>query len=189
MSLLPLEMLAPVVSLGKSAGTAAAAVGTGFAGMLKNAMQQATAASNDSAKGDAGSQSTGSASPVSSGPSSAVISELRKQTEGQIESFQQQLMQLLAANGIDVSNGVHLQLDDFGQVRVAGEHPQKRAIETLLASHSELEGQFREIAARSEALHNFDESKLGLLPAASESRFDLFVSTSRASGSFSAAAV
>ncbi|MGE3316202.1 MAG: hypothetical protein AB7O26_13885 [Planctomycetaceae bacterium] len=189
MSLLPLEMLAPVVSLGKSAGTAAAAVGTGFAGMLKNAMQQATAASNDSAKGDAGSQSTGSASPVDSGPSSAAIGELRKQTDEKIEAFQQQLLQLLAANGIDVSSGVHLQLDDFGQVRVAGDHPRKHAIETVLASYSELESQFQEIAARSDALKSFDESKLGLLPVASESRFDLFVSITKTSAGFSPTAV
>jgi hypothetical protein len=188
-SLLPLELLAPVASLGRSAGSAAATVGTGFAEMLKSAMQQATAAANETAKGDAGTQSTGSASPVGGEPSAAAVAELRKQTDAQIELFRQQLIQMLASSGIDVSAGVHLQVDDFGDVRVAGNHPQKRAIETFLAAHSELESQFREIAARSEALHSFDESKLGLLPSSVESRFDLFVSPSSAKGSFAPAAV
>lgn len=183
MSLLPLEMLAPVVALGRSASSAAAAVGTGFAGMLKTAMQQATAAADESAKGDAGTQSTGSASPVGSGPSPSAVSALRNQTDAQIQSFHRQLLQLLAASGVDLSSEVHLQIDDFGDVRVAGDHPQKQQIEMILISHPELEQQFRGIAARSIALDNFEQSKVGLIPDMGERRFDLALNALAATGS------
>jgi len=97
-------------------------------------------------------------------------------------------MQTLALNGVDVSGGVHLQLDEFGQVRVAGNHPQKHAIEGLLASHPELEDAFRAVATRSAALRQLDQNQHPELLDASPVRVDLFVDADRTEVTFVPAA-
>jgi hypothetical protein len=71
------------------------------------------------------------------------------------------LKQLLAENGIAVPNGMALQLDALGTIRVEGNHPDAAQIETLLAREIDLTNQFREVAAWSEYVQQLTDAGCG----------------------------
>lgn len=179
MSILPVQLVTPAAQVGKAAGKAVVAVGSGFAGLLKGALNPSGGTkSGEETTGNAQTSSTGVASPVGGASVSAELAAFRKQTDEQLNSLQQQLLNLLASNGIDASGGLHLQLDDMNQVRVAGNHPQKHAIEGLFASHPELEDAFREVAARSLALRDTEQQCSGVSHC-TPAMVDLYVDPSR----------
>jgi len=177
MSILPLQLLTPVTQVGRVAGTAAAAAGAGFSSLLKIALQ-------NSSVGNAGEKSTGSASPVAPGSAGLNVDALKKETDDLLGALHRQLVQLLASNGVDVSGGVHLQLDDFNQLRVAGSPAGKREIETLLASHPELEEMFQSVAARELVLKELEARGQGLPSDPSPKQVDLYFDLNRTEVSF-----
>jgi hypothetical protein len=189
MSILPVQLLTPASQIGKAAGSAVAAVGSGFAGLLKTALRAADTTSLESAtNGNAQATPAGSATPVGGASGAADLTAFRKETDDLLKSLHRKIIEMLSSNGVDVSGGVHLRMDDFGQVRVDGNHPNKHDIEGLLASHPELEDAFREVAARSAAARQFDQSKLGASLDVALEQVDLYLDLGRTEITFTPAA-
>jgi siderophore synthetase component len=86
-----------------------------------------------------------SAPTAATGPQSVDLNQLRSQTAQLLANFRGQLNQLLAENGIDTSQPISLQADATGGVQVTSNHPQKDAIEELLADNSELSDTFNQL--------------------------------------------
>ena len=78
---------------------------------------------------------------------SVSITELQASSQTLLQQFQKQLNQLLAAQGIDLSQPITLKGDPFGGIDLANDHPQRAQIEQLLADHPELAEQFNELSA------------------------------------------
>ena len=57
------------------------------------------------------------------------------------------LRDLFNKNGIDTSSDINLQVDELGQIRVQGNHPDKNFIETLLAGEPDLSNDFRKLSS------------------------------------------
>ena len=70
------------------------------------------------------------------------------------DSFMDSLYEKLQNMGVDLSQKLTLRLDDEARLRIAGEHPDEAAINTLLACDPELTTAFMEIAAQSAALRD-----------------------------------
>ena len=68
------------------------------------------------------------------------------------------MRQLLNKNGIDLGSGVNFQVDELGQVRVAGNHPDKTMIESLLAGEPDLSNDFRKLSSIESLLSAAEES-------------------------------
>src|SRR4051794_11976347 len=123
----------PVHPLGMLAGSAAATGGTivgrsaHFAGLLRGAMKARTS----SAKAGSGLRLPG-------GPR-LDVDELRASSDKELKAIQAELLNLLSQKGVNTAGNVTLQLDSGGAVHVLQPAAQQPAIETLLASHPELE--------------------------------------------------
>ena len=86
---------------------------------------------------------------------------LEDQADEAVRAIADKLKQLLAENGIAVPNGMALQLDALGTIRVEGNHPDAAQIETLLAREIDLTNQFREVAAWSEYVQQLKDAAGG----------------------------
>jgi hypothetical protein len=129
------------------------------------------------------------------------LTAIRRQNESLVNKFQTQVKQLLSGQGVDLSPGINLQLDELGRIRVAGRHPNSQQIENLLATQPELADQLQFIAANSRLLNAAEEAKrfqklYAMDPAAAVANsphlfsenasvtFDLFLDAQRAEVSF-----
>jgi hypothetical protein len=70
------------------------------------------------------------------------VEALRVEHRALMAQFEDRFRRLLRERGIDLGEGVVLQTDVHGDVRVAGEHPHRDAIERLLRDDSELRNLF-----------------------------------------------
>jgi hypothetical protein len=73
--------------------------------------------------------------------------KLRGRTDALLKDFRAAIEQLVGEKGIDLSQGLTLELDPLGNLRVVGEHPQAGTIETTLARNPELASLFQRIEA------------------------------------------
>lgn len=116
-------------------------------------------------RGSVGKSSENSTSRNVSGPHSSAngphldLTAVRRQNDSLINEFHLQVQQLLAGQGIELSSGINLQLDELGRIRVAGRHPDTQQIEKLLATQPELADQLQFIAANSRLLNAAEEAK------------------------------
>jgi hypothetical protein len=78
-------------------------------------------------------------------PKSVDLDQLRSDTDKLTSNFRTTLNRLLEEHGIDTSQAFSLQADPFGGIQVAGEHPQKDAIEQIFAEHFELKDAFNQL--------------------------------------------
>jgi len=178
MPLLPLQAAAQVFPGGavvKAASGVVSSVTDSFVDLLRgNAGNRPNALPNGAAVSDKPASSNnkdGQPSPattVAFPPAPAVnkpgignsidVPALRAQTQKQIEEFSAKFLQLLNEAGIDTTAGVTLQLDQAGQIQVAGIHFDEEKIEQLLASNPELADAFRSLAGNSSLLAAIEES-------------------------------
>ena len=77
---------------------------------------------------------------------SVSVQQIQDQAQTALQQFQEQLNQLLAAQGIDLSQPINLKSDQFGGIDLTNDHPQRAQIEQLLADHPELAQQFNELS-------------------------------------------
>lgn len=132
---------------------------------LKQQLKIKSGTSDTGSKGSGATSSTVSSSSADNGKSlanqlanlgdSTYLSPIL-QTKAQNEALQNQLTKTLAAKfedlGIDASQAVTLTRDADGTVRVAGEHPDKDAIEKLFADTPALTEAFNALADNSATL-------------------------------------
>ena len=148
-----------LLSLGSisQAGAVAAAVpvvGTmgRAAGAFARLLGEALGAGTDAA---AGTQNGGRApaGPVAaSAGSSGRMDALRERTGALEAQLIARFRALMASQGIETGGGVRLGLDDFGNVRVAGPHPEAASIDHALAADPEFAEMFYSLAAMTQAL-------------------------------------
>jgi hypothetical protein len=80
------------------------------------------------------------------------ISALREHARTLEAQFVARFRALLTAHSIEPGSTVRLGLDEFGNVRAVGSHPQAASIDHALADDPDLSGLFQELAAIDEAL-------------------------------------
>ena len=96
------------------------------------------------------------------------VENLGADSQRLLDDFQTRANQLLAANGIDLSQPIRLQGDAFGGIQVANEHPDKQAIEQLLSANFDVMDAFHKLGANFTALRDAALGRaLGREPAAS----------------------
>jgi hypothetical protein len=79
--------------------------------------------------------------------------ERLSQLQRDIDELHRQLMQSLAARGVDLSIPVELKTGHDGQITVDDPHPQRAAIEQLFRENRELAAAFQYVAAANSAEH------------------------------------
>ena len=193
MALLPIQAAAQLLPIGVAAQAAVStvsAVSAGFADLLDSAMSKPSEVSSEKSSTGLGESSAGN-QPLN-------VSRIKTDAAEQVSRFQQQLVRLFAEQGIDVENGVQLQLDSLGKVRVVGDHPQKAEIESLFVQHPDLADSFRGLSARATLLKAIEETtssqhadsiaapKVDTSASHSDAspRFTLFVNAQRADVAF-----
>ena len=129
-------------------GTAGRAAGA-FARLLGEALGAGpTAAPQD---GDAGARQVEAAAG-----SSARVEALRERTVALEAQLVARFQALMASQGIETGGDVRLGLDDFGNVRVAGSHPEAASIDHALAVDPDFAEMFHSLAAMTQALETAD---------------------------------
>ena len=146
----PIYALTQALHLAPVAGEVASAVTNTFSSLLRGSVGKSPEKST--------SRNVSAPHSPANGPN-LNLSAVRQQNNSLINEFHLQVKQLLAGQGIDLSSGINLQLDEFGKIRVAGRHPDSQQIENLLASQPELADQLQFIAANSRLLNAADEAK------------------------------
>jgi hypothetical protein len=134
-SIFPIAQAAPLIPAALAAGKVATKAAGSFAEMLRNALVPSPTA----------------AASVSPHPGNAVDANWPGELSSLIRDFASAFQDLLSRNGLASDSPVRLQLDDQGDVKVAGDHPQGLAIESLLAKTQTLSELFRTIAAKAAA--------------------------------------
>lgn len=140
----PLQSATAIAAAAVAAGSAARVVSAGFAGLLKNAL----AGLNGAAK----SSETSDRLPVRQPVGVVTLAGLRERLSRAVQAFRAGLGEFLAQHGIDPGDGLRLQLDSRGGLRVAGEHPDAKRIESLLALRADLVESFRAIESDAQLL-------------------------------------
>jgi len=173
MAIFPIQGATGLLKTLPLVGAASGAVSdtsSAFANLLAKSLSPGTA--NE----ELGSETAKTESPTSASPSTSVspkspddVDALRQQTAAEVAAFADQFRQLLEQQGIDITSGIHLQLDAQGSLRVAGDHNDQEQIDQLLQTHPELADGFRSIAARASLLKS--------MGADVESQFIQFPST------------
>ncbi len=161
MSLLPLQ-IASAVSAGpavlRTATSAVSAATSTFGSLLRQAVATGTPGADDE---NAPSQNArADYSALINAPRNVQQADtlsLRTHLAEQFDQFRIQLMQLLDESGVDTTKGFTLELDERKQLKVAGEHPDKRVIETVLAANPEFAEAFGQLGALHTALERLDD--------------------------------
>ena len=128
------------------AGAAVSAVSTSFSSLLQGAVAKT-------------SPSASSTEDVPNLGDNLNIAEFRRRNDLLIQGLHSRVQQLLAENGIDISSGVHLQIEELDRIRVASGHSDAHQIESLLATEPELGDLLQVIAANSRLLNAAEEAK------------------------------
>jgi hypothetical protein len=111
-------------------------------------------AAGDSATGKAGTlQSSGT---FSGNGSLSSLEALRSEHRTAVAQFEERFLQLMRENGIDPGEEVVFRLDADRNVQVAGNHPQKAAIERLLVGDVELRNLFMRLSEQASVLRAAD---------------------------------
>jgi len=84
------------------------------------------------------------------------IEALRSEHRTAVAQFEDRFLRLMRENGIDPGEEVVLGSDADGNVRLAGDHPQKAAIERLLAGDVELRNRFVRLNEQASVLRAAD---------------------------------
>jgi hypothetical protein len=84
------------------------------------------------------------------------IEALRSEHRTTVAQFEDRFRRLLQERGIDLHEGIVLQADERGDVRLAGDHPQKEAIERLIQDDAELRNLFARIDGQAKLLRAAD---------------------------------
>jgi hypothetical protein len=84
------------------------------------------------------------------------LEELRAQYKSAAAEFEQRLRNSLRERGIDVGDEVALEADALGQIKVAGNHPQTQAIESLFRETPDLRNLFMQLDAHASSLRAAD---------------------------------
>jgi hypothetical protein len=117
------------------------------------------------------------ASSVATSPHSEIAAnDLRTQLETSLKKFRDAILRRFAGAGIDTSVPVQLHSDGLGGVNVAGQHPDRLAIEQLFASDEELTSTFNQLAAQHAQLQSLDAPALDAHPLLDNSPFSLRLS-------------
>lgn len=90
--------------------------------------------------------------------SGANLAGIREQTAQLKQEFEAEFRKLLAEGGFDVTDGINLQVDSSGEVRVTNDHPQKEFIESALKDRPELLDMFKQIATNSGLIRAANET-------------------------------
>jgi hypothetical protein len=86
------------------------------------------------------------ASPTSSAaPSTAAASGAQQNATSALNSFNSQLQQFLAAEGVDTSQPIVLKSDGLGGLELANNHPDASKIKSILAENPQLAAQFASV--------------------------------------------
>ena len=86
------------------------------------------------------------ASPDASSPTAAQLEAIRRQPPKELEAYVDRLRERLLAAGIDLTKAIPLKVGLGGEIQVDGDHPDRAAIEDLLATDSQLAATFRMLA-------------------------------------------
>lgn len=86
------------------------------------------------------------------------VEDVRTRYDQNLAGLESRLTFAFAKAGIDTSVAFPLQTDAEGRVRVAGDHPQKAAIEQLFADDPNLRNDFVEVNAQADFLRAADEA-------------------------------
>jgi hypothetical protein len=98
--------------------------------------------------------------PQKPGETGIDLAEVRRQADVLRDDLQRRLQQVLATVGITGGLEVRLRVNpDDASVEVVGNHPQRVAIEGLLASDSQLSQDFRNLTAIDQLLHAADTTR------------------------------
>jgi hypothetical protein len=92
--------------------------------------------------------------------SATSIETLRIEHQRTLPEFEDRFRRLLQERGIDLGAGVALQTDVNGEVRVAGDHPQREAIERLFRDDAELRNLFVRLDRQASLLRAADRSAM-----------------------------
>jgi hypothetical protein len=128
-SIIPIAQAAPLVPAALAAGKVAAKAAGSFAQMLRDALASSATAPVSSAT-----KPTGQNWPEN-------LSVLMR-------DFASAFQRLLSDHNLHSTSPVALQLDSLGEVKVQGDHPERLAIENLLAKTPSLSELFRSIAEK-----------------------------------------
>ena len=162
-------------------GTAGRAAGA-FARLLGEALGAGAEPGTGVQDGGAGASQV-----AASAGSSARVEALRERTVALEAQLVARFQALMASQGIEAGGDVRLGLDDFGNVRVAGPHPEAASIDHALAADPEFAEMFHSLAAMTQALEtaeaggspgsNAFDSISGWTTAGSAERLESFVLT------------
>ena len=86
------------------------------------------------------------------------IDDLIADCDDMIEAFQDQTMNLFSRYGVDTSQEIELECDEYGNVKVANDHPDKEKIEKIFQDNPELANLYRAISATQSIIYAFEES-------------------------------
>ncbi len=84
------------------------------------------------------------------------IDAIRVENRTAMADFEMRLRRLLRERGIDVGEGVVLEVNRQGDVKVAGDHPQHQAIEELFRENPELRSLFVQLDSQASLLRAAD---------------------------------
>lgn len=79
-------------------------------------------------------------------PEAALLEAIRRQPLKELEAYVDRLRDRLSAAGIDLSEEIALTLGSRGEIQVDGLHPDRAAVEELLAGDTQLTSTFRQLA-------------------------------------------
>jgi hypothetical protein len=96
---------------------------------------------------------------ASRGAPSWRIEDVRASYEMGLRELEQKLVALFKERGIEVDERVQLEAMADGRIAVIGEHPQKEAIERLLADDAELRGLFTRLDSQAAILRDHGRAK------------------------------
>jgi hypothetical protein len=97
-------------------------------------------------------------SRLSKGGGAIRVEDVRADYEQQLEALQNSLAQRFASRNIDDSTPIRLQTASDGRVIVAGDHPQKEAIEKLFVDEPRLRDRFVRVDSQGSFLRSADEA-------------------------------
>lgn len=89
-----------------------------------------------------------------SGPEANVVGTLSENIEKLQDGFIETLYTVLSEENIDLNEKMTLRLDAADTLTVAGDHPDKERVESILANNPALSTAFGEIASQSEVLRD-----------------------------------
>ena len=153
MSILPLASPGQAFGVAAAAGSAASLAGGAFADLLSAFRLKPAASKAQPVSPEAASPAVESASTATR---AARLQDAEEKVRGRLDSllasFCSAIRQALSEKGVDVSQGVTLEGDSLGSLRIVGDNVEKGLLETTLAGRPELAQMFQQIEANASLL-------------------------------------